>query len=264
MTPDQIGRIVNDARLSPEAARLVLHVGLRGEGEQEIEPVELRILLRVNSDTPVYRARDIAVKHGYLKWRKGGPGHSTRYEFAEPTVYSREDCSPQQSTLGKTVDPQKVVDREIALSPIVPLPVLTPEADARIEEYGTLLVGCRGSIRDYLREVVPHNRQRAWVDDICGKLNGNGFSWQGIPRVEWAGMVAAAVNELRASGEKEMKWPAGDPRNMRTKLNILIQDRTRPARGSMVSGGPARASPRDRPADTQEYKPTDKWRGFNG
>lgn len=216
--------IVADPNLTPDAVRLALYVASLGEGEHEIPANKLQSLLRCRGNKPVYAARAILADEGILDWRAGGNSHSTRYRLVVSQGDQSADRSPPRAT-----NPAPIEDEgDDAITPVVPLLVVSAETDAAIEQHAERLAGCRGALRDYLRKRVHPDRQTSYVHDVAGKLGGLGFTWRNqdgrpVPKDEWPGLFAAALNELAATDEEtEYRYPPGDPRNVRTKLGILV------------------------------------------
>lgn len=254
----RVAEIVNDPRLTPDAVRLILAVATRGEGPQEIEADDLRLLLGCKSERPVYNARDRATRHGYIRWKQGGKAHANVYEYLGHRYEVKADTSATGTRYSRVDDEGDVVP------PIVPLWPLSPEAEAAIERHAKLLTGCRDALRDYLRRRVTPPRQSAYVNDIAGKINGLGFNWKGLAAESRPGLVAASLNELAATDEaSQYKNPAGDPRNLRTKLGIMVDGANGWGGRRQATGSDGRRSPRDLPADQQDYgEGTTSWGGL--
>ncbi|HEX7050055.1 MAG TPA: hypothetical protein VF188_07650 [Longimicrobiales bacterium] len=257
-----VARIVGDPRLTPDAVRVVLYVATRGDGEHEIDACELMALLRCKSDKPVRNAVRLAETYGYLRCRQGGRDHPNRYTYLCPVADVSEtytsqgaevkDTPPQGQSYPTysahraevsaiTRDDTRQSDRERDSQespPVVPptTPVLDERAELAIAQHNGLLDGCRGALRDYLAARVPPPKQFGYVQRVATVVNGLGFNWNplggdGIPPPARPGLVAAALNELLATGERTadppMKWSDGDPRNLLTKLEILIKQSNR-------------------------------------
>jgi hypothetical protein len=223
--------------MTPDAVRVVCFFVISGEGEHAYDRDTLACLLEEGGDRRIAKALGRAEKCGYLMRHKGGRG-SDRFSVIAARFSRREVVSPPDSAGEKSPVVVVVVD-DVDIPPKPPVRDLAPKAAATIERYGELLSGCRGAIRDYLIDVVPLEKQSAWVDDIASKINGLGFNWLGVPMAARSGLVAAAVNELRASGEQGMKRRPGDPLNVRTKLNVLVQNHVSP----MTYAPPSRPKP---------------------
>jgi hypothetical protein len=139
--------------------------------------------------------------------------------------------------IGKSLDRKR--EREVDNTPSIISPsALDERAAEAIGQHSALLTGCRGALRDYLTARVQPAQQYAYVQRLATALNGMGFRWNPlglgggpIPEAERPGLVAAALNELLATGERKaeqpMKWPDGDPRNLFTKLEILAKQQQR-------------------------------------
>lgn len=110
---------------------------------------------------------------------------------------------------------------------------LAPGAQDAIDQHGEKFAGCRGSLRDYLVARVQPIRQRGFVQTLAGWIDGIDPSvWKHLPdggslEPEFRTQaIAAALNELAATDESKMKRPEGDPGNLKTKLGILIKQRS--------------------------------------
>jgi len=237
--------LLTDNSLSDAARILGLHIESLGAGDHELPFESLRPLLNgyPNRQT-VGRHLDQLVAAGKYIERvsAGGRNHSPVYRWiwkeCEKTNAISNNRSPEHTLTGP-------IDggggEAIGAREVVRFPVIVPEAEAALEQHDRLLSGGRGAIRDYLRSVVPAERQYAWVQDAASKINGLGFNWKGVPLAARAGLYAAAVNELLASGEAGYKYPPGDPRNARTKLGILVNDAVnRPAEPKARPSKPTR------------------------
>lgn len=266
MTPSQI-RLLADARLSDAARVLGLHLSLLGEGDHELAHDALAALLHgtPNGDTVGRHMRQLIV-HGYVKRTSKGGSGSPRYEWS-----ARENSRGEASLPAKIHGEKPPIDDEDddVSTPIVPLLVISPEADQAMEKHAGVLTGCRGALRDYLRRRVPRERQPAYIHDLAGKLGGLGFNWRNsdgrpIPKAEWSGLLAAAINELAATDEaSEYRYKPGDPRNLRTKLGILVGQWGRERKATGTDGKP-RSNRSGQASDTQEYRPTNVTPELNG
>lgn len=260
----ELTQIVTDPKLTSDAVRLVLFVRGLGPGEHEIDANELQALVRCRGMKPVRTARDMAVARGYLRIRPSSKGHPTAYQYihtAATVGCSPETTQPGLGGLQSTPKPPVVVEVDDVVPPMVPLYPIAPDAETAIERHADVLTGCRDSLRDYLRRRVAPPRQSSYVHDIAGKINGLGFQWHGTPLAERSKMVSAALNELAATEEStEYKYPPGDPRNLRTKLSILVTGGFR-SKQTGTNGGKRHGGKRDLPPDAQPYTPTDTWSG---
>jgi hypothetical protein len=259
--PSELAQIVADPRLTSDAVRLVLYVRELGPGEHEIDAADLRLLMGCRSSKPVYAARKVAIDRGYLRFREGGQGHSNRYEYVAPQGDLSENRLPHKATYSPPV-----VEGGDVVPPMVPLHPIAPDAEKALERHDEVLTGCRGPLRDYLRRRVQPPRQASYVHDIASKIEGMGFQWHGTPLTERVRFVNGALNELAATEEStEYKYPPGDPRNLRTKIGILLAERFRGNAKATGTDGKRSTGRRGDPPDKQQYNPTNTWSGeFNG
>lgn len=95
INPAHILRIVTDARLTPEAVRVVAYIAALGSGEHEVDAEVLCVLLGCAGDKPVRAAVRRATTCGYLSWRQGGRGHHNRYTYLAAGGEVKADTSPQ-------------------------------------------------------------------------------------------------------------------------------------------------------------------------
>jgi hypothetical protein len=113
--------------------------------------------------------------------------------------------------------------------PIIPL---STDAERALRQHSDLLTGCRGALRDYLRQCVAPEKQYAYVQTVAGWLNDlepvfrlpDGSSLH--DRGERTKALGNALNLLAASEERMMTRPIGDPDNLRTKLNVQLRKRS--------------------------------------
>ena len=72
--------MVNDARLTADALRVVLHYATKhGAGPHPYAPDELRELLNEAGPKRIARALKRAERHGYLTRHHGGRGHTDAF-----------------------------------------------------------------------------------------------------------------------------------------------------------------------------------------
>lgn len=75
--------VVCDARLTPDAVRLILFVAGLGPGQHEVSHTQFLILLNhQGGDRRVRRALALATELGWMERSPGGRGHSDLYEFS--------------------------------------------------------------------------------------------------------------------------------------------------------------------------------------
>lgn len=257
-----LARLAADPSLTPDAFRLLAYVASLGQGEHEVPSDVLRMLLRCRGDKPIYEARVIAQRHG-LVWKQGGRGHANVYGYLAPQG-GVSDTSPQETTqVTEYVPPQGEVNGYLAPGDDVSATVgggsssrkekqveqsrahedgfpqsypLTDKAIAAIADQGEKFKGFRGALTDYLQVRVRPDRQGWYVLTIAAWMDGTDASvfrladGSRVPTDEIPGLIATALNELLASGEKDaipkpMKYGDGDPRNLKTKLGVLCRQR---------------------------------------
>jgi hypothetical protein len=267
-TRKELETLMADTRLSADARVLGFLIASRSErGPAGLEAEELEDAL--SADAGPHRRRQAIrqlERRGYLERTPGGRGHPDRYEFRVPPndslnmdrvpksdtlkesveVYTttkhhpKQDRVPPNATLNGPHTRDKVV--EVVSSTVEALPPISPMATEALEQHAALLAGCRGALTDYLQAHVPEPKQQPYVQTVATWLNGFGFTWTTpsgarVPAKERTGMLAAALNELSTQGEEEMKYKPGDPRNLKTKLDILTKPLTRTGHAKPRAGG---------------------------
>lgn len=270
MTPAE-AEVVTDPNLTPDASRLVLYLMSLGDGEHEVPPNRLQLLLRCGGNKPVYAARACAKEAGYLDWRAGGNAHSTRYRLVAPQGNQDADWSPPRAT-----NPDVVEEDGDVLPPSPPVADLAPLADdaaALIEARRERLGEAVPPLVSYLRRRVRPDRHEPYVGWVVGVLDPEcmNLSWKDatgmpIPQARRPAIVALAINELATADEKTRTWGEGDVGNLRNKLRGLIALENAPpiqkkAAGADNVGGRERRG--KQPMDQQQYTPTTEWKGFN-
>lgn len=252
----RLAELVANPALTPDALRLILYVASLGEGEHEIPTDTIQMLLRCGGERPIYRAREVAERHG-LVWRRGGRGHHNVYGWSGLGADSLDNSAqkPTQVILDPAPELTQVgyVGVEADSSPPVVVgsskeAVAVASAHARegfgvsekatevMAQHNGSFTGFRGTLRDYLQARVPPDRQHWYVQTLAAWIAGTDqsvFRLQNgdrVPASEIPGMIAAGLNELLATGEKDakpkpMKYADGDVRNLKTKLSVLCQQR---------------------------------------
>lgn len=250
-----------DSRLSDPARVLAFYIASRGEDFTEISHDEFAGVLHGSPthDTIRRHLRQLVKVFRYVEREPGGGGHSDRYRISPVKIPGPISDSPV-----KIPGPTRamVVEDGGALTPVVPLRRVSPDAEQAIEQHAGKLHGCRDAMRDYLRKRVPASEHRATVQTVATWLDGFGFNWRGyggapIPGEHHPGLLAAAFNELAATDEKLYKYPPGDIRNIKTKLNILCGDWGKKAKEATgTDGRSGRGKQEKQPLDAQTYTPT--------
>lgn len=260
MKRDQ-ARLLADTRLSPAAVVLGLRISALGAGEHRLDADQLSAMLQRSPSRNTVSAliRELRL-HGYVdQVQGGGNGRGAAYQWlggnpipAQPVVQeSSEEASGGpilHNTLGMNGNHAQPIGQEgvhahhtvqeapsraraavgggegVVVNPPV-VPPVVEDAETAIAN-NEILAGCRGAMRDYLRQRVPQHRQVGFVWSAVGWLNSNGFAWLNdegtlTPPDVRPGLLANALNQLLASDEKGYKAPVGDPRNLLQKLRII-------------------------------------------
>lgn len=264
MEPD-ITAVIADARLSPEACRIVLYVASMGDGAHEVSHREFARVLQNPGQKKLREAIQDATDL-YLNRTAGGRGHNDRYEFRCATsVQPKSDRVAPGAHLKPTVVGGEGSSTPFD-SPVDQYP-LAVNAMKAISDSAEKLEGCRGALVDYLQARVKTDRQYSYVQAVVSWLDNpaqvfNDATGARVPQAERVKLLAVALNEMAASDESMYKAPVGDVRNVKNKLFALAKGFGRKATGT---DGPKRYGKRDAPADAQTYKPTDTWSGeFKG
>lgn len=280
MRDDQV-KLLTDNRVSDAGRVLGLYISNLVPGEwHELRYEVLATLLQgfPSNDTIARHLRQLELA-GYVERKKGGRGRSPSFLWIAPQESGPKSIEPQE-TGPKTPDsPAQVPTDPIEPQESGPIPEKTDathvreqtvfevededgdevppsmgfphdlheKADAAIERYDEQLTGCRGALRDYLQSRVPPARQYPYVQTIACWFDGSQDIWRQsdgsrLPKEERPPMLALALNDLAASDELTMKRPVGDPANLRTKLNVLLQQRDRHERRNGSSGDHSRGA----------------------
>lgn len=133
MTSKQIGSVVTDARLTPDAVRIILHVALKGEGEHEIPFDEFSQLLEEAGEKRIRKALDRAERLGYLSRAPfGGRGHHGRYSVSTPQEAVLSDSPSSEAGLnGLSTSQEAGLSAPTTTPPTTPPPPLPPEGGSR-------------------------------------------------------------------------------------------------------------------------------------
>lgn len=263
MRPDQLA-LLQDARLSDSARVLGLHVSTWELGRaHRVGNQELAGLLHgiPNEDTVGRHLRQLEVL-GYVARTRGGNGTPGTLRWTEngstgnnhPRKITDDSNSHPRNFEGDTpitrenssvIRDSSSRKEKVVVTPSISPPELHPDAEKAIAGYNGQLEGFRGALRDYLTARVPTDRQSALVHTLASWRNGmdrsvfaKGDGGQ-MPEKDQPRLLASALNELAASEESGMKFPAGDVRNLKTKVRILVQQEN-PRRGRDSSGRPGK------------------------
>lgn len=260
MKSDELIAMTLNPRMTPDAVRVTVYFASLGDGEHPYAFDTLSALLEEGGLRRVRNALARAESCGYLVRHKGGRG-TDRFGV---TFGPREAVSTSHSALERPV----VVERKIEVLPPSP-PLVNPlsvKAMQAISDAGTKLAGCRDALRDYLQARVPEGRQYAYVQSVISWLDNPKQVFQQsdgmpVPDGERVKLLAVALNEMAASDETGYAAPSGDVRNVKNKVFIL----SRGFGKKPTSSAGARASPRSRPSDDQDYgEGTTIFTGLNG
>lgn len=204
----------------------------------------------------VQRALRQAELSGWIDRRPGGRGHSDTFEFRDRQSRPVKNTDRQSRQLSTDRDRQSrqlngigdggaaayegvggVAGDEIdavAVDGGAHARAVTEHARRAMEQHGEKLSGFRSALEDYLADHVPPEKQRAyvhtvacWVDDPAAAFKRPDGTTV-ANHAEQAAILAEALNELAAGDEGRMKWPTGDVRNLKTKVGVIIQQRTDP------------------------------------
>lgn len=260
-------RLLTDNRLS-EQARIIGFWVLNQDGEDgwvETRFDDVRPLLYgFPSDDVIRKHLRMLRGAGWAERRAGGRGHGDSYRIIDPLSSnpihidppesgsnenidreisgSKSDRPARERAYGGTVGGREKNEGEEREKKAAPAE-LSPRAEKAVSQHEEKLAGCRGALRDYLRDrVATPARQYAYVQKIAGWLDGLDRSvWmrpdgRTIAPEDWTGILADALNDLAASDESRMKRPVGDPANLRTKIDILVKQRYRRESGGSRTG----------------------------
>ena len=186
-------------------------------------------------------------KAGWIERKtQTGKGHSPAYRFldhAKTPPYQDLRCAflhtLSDSLGGSVVLKDFSIGGTVVLNDTVVVDdkeVVVVGERAREKSEDEILVGCRGSLRDYLAGSVPPPRQYQYVQTLIGWLGGTDASvWKkpdgsSVAPEKRTALLAAALNELGASDETKYKRPVGDPANLKTKMNVILRQAYQPSR----------------------------------
>jgi len=244
-------RIMGDNSLADGARLLALRLCALGEDDwHEVSHEAIARFLHgyPSSDTIRRLTRQLEVS-GYLEIRPGGKGHPQAYRIIKDrstadlklTLRTGADLNTDRLGIGADLSVRSS-RRDVVVEEEPPIVPLSPQAERAITEAGDKLEGCRGALRDYLRQRVPPDRQFGYVMSVVGWLNGiSPGTWRlpdgsNLPPDQQTAALADALNDLAASKESSMKRPVGDPANLRTKINVLLKQGWNRERSSREAG----------------------------
>lgn len=251
--PNTATLLLADNRLS-EGARILGFWIMNQEGDED-GWVELRfdairgLLYGFPSDDVIRKHLRMLRGSGWAERRPGGQGRGDRYRIIAPSesvpnqidsgqerVYSPDrlgseaGLTPPDESARTDAHVEQLGSSEEAVVVPPDVPPLDSRASTALDQFDQQLSGCRSALRDYLVDRVEPPDQSGYVQTIATWLNGFGFTWRSpdgstVKADRRPGLLAAALNELRGhkDGEQKMKWPQGDVRNLKTKLEILLK-----------------------------------------
>lgn len=191
---------------------------------------------------------------GYIERKIGGRGHSDSFRFIASDVStslktdrleSKPDANDLDSRFDSTLSAPVVEEGDGVTDKPPSSPFqLSERVEAAFTKHAEVLAGCRGALRDYLRDNVPTDSRRyAYVQSVASwmadadpsvwRLRDGGL----LPKDERPSTLAAALNEIAAGDERTMKRPVGDPGNLKTKINILLKQRGQNGRSNGTNAG---------------------------
>lgn len=273
MRARHLAKVATDPRLTPDAVRVILYLATAGPigEEQDVKGEDLSIILH-GGEKPIRAAIKRAEHCGYITNRFGGrAGHKLTLlpekendapeggnsEMAPPREVIEKGITPPGEAINENHSPgggnHAPSSREKIDSsrppPTPPGGILDEKAAAVIAETDALLAGCRGALTDYLEKRVSPENQCSYVRTVTTWLDGMTFPWgcaklngMPLPPDERPAYIADALNELATNeigpgGKQEYKYTPGDPRNLKTKLQILLNPYTRKSYGNDRSSG---------------------------
>lgn len=255
MRPDQLA-LLEDARVSREARLMGLYLSRFPGEELEVSTEDWQRLL--GKGPRGYPKRQSIAGHAqelelldYIERRPGGAG-SPRYRYRLPTPQGTVERSTVPPGDGKHLTPtvppgdgshSTVPPGDILASPQgtveaspppppnppPPPPPLAPMAEEAIGREEDL-AGCRGALRDYLRQRVEPENQHGYAMTVLGWIQGtHEATWAdghgNHLREDRAAVIADALNQLRAGDEVGPYFPGppGDIRNLQKKVRYLVR-----------------------------------------
>jgi hypothetical protein len=219
--PEWAQTAVNDHRLTADAVRLVLYVGMRGPGEHEIPSDDLKGIMRCRSEKPVRSARDCAERAGYLTWRQGGRDTPNRYALVSLWGHLSRNEPEDRCAAGDTKkdrcapEDTKEKDRcaqETTYRRTTPPPASTPPTPTGEPEAALVTSLDETRLGKYLGPHTPALARMAvsaahggtWQAAILGKWGPDGtqlHEWKTVPKDERAAVLAAAIHDYASEGK---------------------------------------------------------------
>jgi len=278
MTPDQLA-LLADTRLPTPARIIGLLISEHPEG-WEVSKEQLAGFMGPSegaSDDTIGRHLKRLEVAGWVSREPGGRGHPDRFRILAPhecggngalraAFVSQVNLTYRPGAALNTLStgPGAALSRPSSSSTEPPPPPL----DARARDFidrTECLVGCRGSLTDYLTERVSAEHHLAYAQTVAGMIEGTDERvWMARDgthvRAGRQQIVAGCLNELRQGDEVGRYFPAapGNVRNLQSKIRYRVKAETDAKRDaerrseSPGAPGAARAQPRARAASTPE------------
>lgn len=225
MTPEQLARLATDARMTPDAVRVVLYLDSLGPADEErtIKGEDLSILLQ-GGEKPIRAAIARAEHCGYLTHRLGGrAGHKLTLTGAgndapqggnpetEPRPQGRhlENDAPQGGNSvgndsprgGNSPHTRAVVPTTDPSPPSSPPPSHARPANAEVDRLRQHL-GEHAAAAEMMVTSAAH--PPSWIAAVLGKYGPSGTQrriYTGIPPDRQPAVLATALMEYATSGE---------------------------------------------------------------
>lgn len=298
-----LAQVVGDARLTPEAVRVILHVVTLGPGEHAVKSDDLEILLH-GGEKPIRKAITRAVNCGYLAYRFGGrSGHYlSAVENPAPAGAISEPAEKNGSPGGEVSRPDAendsrggAISANDAAGGVISLPharaaaapTTTPAAATRGSardgdlsfQHLRVLLGAHADVLDRFNCSAPHSE--TWPAAVWGLFrppgdgtDGGGTDWavlKVLPSPELQReALAQAMEDFAAAGHiwkprffRGFVLSAVQSIQLREKRLAAGVEEPVPRPARSMSGGRPSRSPQDEPTGGQ-YKTTDSgFQGFN-
>lgn len=260
--------LLADARIPSDARVMAMLILEMGDGWHELSHEQFAALLDGPSSETIRRHLRKLENAGWIEsktntgrrapqyrfrpWDEAGPFQGVRNallaslpESMPHTDEGETISAPQHGGVddsfaphrrgGEPVSPTPTRGRGAPTSSSLPPPPPPPPPSDRAIEFGEgreSMVGCRGSVADYLAtgRVEGHDRQLAYVQSVAGIIEGTDEQLWMQPdgsRIHEgrAQIIAGCLNELR-QGDEVGKWfpaPPGDIRNLHSKIRYKVK-----------------------------------------
>jgi hypothetical protein len=277
VTRDEIrDQAVDDARLTPEALRVVLHVWKLGDGEHAVKGETLAILLGAG-EKPIRAAITRAAHLGYIVHRRGGAAGHYLALAENPSPgggIPDKESLPQGRNSAKITPPGEEFGPPSSSSSS---PSSTRgsarEGDEALAALRTLLGDQAGVLDKFDRSAAHGDGWPAAVwgfyrpPGAAGEHDGGGTQWGSVlgrlgERTLAVGALALALDDYANKKhvfEARLFRGFVEKAALETKRRAVSMDA--PARASPAFG---RGGRKAGPQDAQVYTPTESFEGFNG